>query len=503
MTKHPKGFYLIATLESLNGFRGNGTMSILSLFMISNLMLTMPFTSKIFGFYIGSTALTALLGGYIADRYLGYRKSIILGSLLLITGELILSLSASLYNPSSAMITHSNLIWTQQEIYFLIGLILLCLGGGFFSSNMPLMRFLYETKDDRLDSAFLIAYYFINFGGLLSPIIIGAVTHTQPELFKYGFLIAGICMAINLIIFLIFKNKIIRDSKGNEIGIKPIYKEKSAALDEDILDESILKKMDYNDKNIKVEKENLKKLSYEEKQKIIEGSLTKVEKHRIYVIFIISLLGTFFWSAYGQAETSLTFFTNSFISRTVAGFTIPTEWFLSLNPLFIVLLCPIFLIIINKLHEKKYRLSIPVKMSLGLIILSIGFFIFAIPANNISLGANSISMIWIILLYFLLTISELLMSPIGLSTVSKLSPLKFTSLFLGVWTASIALSYFLGGFLSALYPDPSLPTPYLLGIIPINGFLDFFLIFASLTLIGGILMFIFRNKIIKWTHGVE
>lgn len=117
INKHPKGFYLIATLESLNGFRGNGSISILSLFMISNLMLTMPFASKIFGFYIGSTALTALLGGYIADRYLGYRKSIIIGSLLLIIGELILAFSASLYNPSSAMITHSTLIWTQRNLF--------------------------------------------------------------------------------------------------------------------------------------------------------------------------------------------------------------------------------------------------------------------------------------------------------------------------------------------------------------------------------------------------
>ena len=503
MGEHPKGFYLISTIESMNTFSSNGTRSILALFMISNLMLTMPFASKIFGAYIGSTALTALLGGYVADKYLGYRKSILLGLVLMIIGELTLAFSASMYNPSNAIIVHSSLIWTQQEIYFLIGLILICLGGGFFSSTIPLMRFLYETKDERIDSAFLIFYNFTNLGALLSPVIIGLIINTRPELFKYGFLISGICMFLNLIVFLIFKNKTIRDPKGNEIGIKPIYKEKSSSIDEEILDESILKKLDYKEENIKIEKEKLKKLTYQEKQEIIEGPLTKVEKHRIYVIFIISLLGTFFWSAYGQAGISLTFFTNSFISRTIAGFTIPTEWFLSLNPLFVILLCPIFLRIMNKLSEKKHTLSIPIKMSIGLILLSLGFFLFAIPANEISLGASSISIIWIILLYFILTAAELFISPVGLSTVSRLSPLKFTSLFIGVWATSIALSYFIGGLLSSLYPDPNLPTPYLLGIIPINGFLEFFLIFAVLTFIGGILMFIFRNKILKWTHGIE
>ncbi len=248
------------------------------------------------------------------------------------------------------------------------------------------------------------------------------------------------------------------------------------------------------------------------RKKILDGPLTKVEKHRIYVIFIISFFAIFFFSAYEQAGVSLTFFTDVFISRSVGGFLVPTEWFQSVNPLFIVILAPIFIMLWNKLNEKNLALSTPVKMSLGLLILGIGFAVFAIPASSINFaipassinsGSSSVSMLWIILLYFILTIAELFISPVGLSTVSRLSPLKFTSLFLGVWFASSAVSNYLAGVLSELYPDPTLPTPYLLGIIPINGFFEFFILFATFAITGAIIVFLLRNKVVKWTHGLE
>lgn len=505
MTNHPRGLYMLSTVEMWERFSYYGMRAILSLFMVSTLMFTLPFASKVYGIYTGLVYLTPLLGGYVSDRFLGNRKSIILGGVVMALGQFTLAYCASLYNPSVAIATHSGLIWSTQEILFLIGLILICFGCGFFKANISSMiSLLYEKNDSRLDSAFSIFYVGINLGSLIAPLIIGIFcSSAHPEFYKYGFFTAGIGLCIGLIIFLSFRNKYLKDVKGVAIGKRPILKEEHDIIDEDILDEAILRKYDNDEEIIAKEKENLSKLSFEEKKKILEGPLTKVEKHRIYVIFIISFFAIFFFSAYEQAGVSLTFFTDVFISRSVGGFLVPTEWFQSVNPLFIVILAPLFAMLWTKLNEKNLTLSTPIKMSLGLLILGIGFAIFAIPASSISNGSSSVSMMWIILLYFILTIAELFISPVGLSTVSRLSPLKFTSLFLGVWFASSAVSNYLAGILSELYPDPTLPTPYLLGIIPINGFFEFFILFATVAISGAIVVFLLRNKVVKWTHGLE
>lgn len=505
MGSHPRGLYMLSTVEMWERFSYYGMRAILSLFMVSTLMFTLPFASQVYGIYTAFIYLTPLLGGYVSDRYLGNRKSIIFGGIVMALGQFTLAYCASLYDPNVVIATHSGLIWSTQEIIFLIGLLLLCLGCGFFKANISSMiSLLYEKNDDRLDSAFSIFYVGINMGSLLAPLIIGIFcSSAHPEFYKYGFLTAGIGVCIGLVIFIVLKNKYLKDVNGRDIGKRPISKEEHSLVDDELLDEAILRKFDNNEEIRIKEKEKLSKLSIDEKKKILDGPLTKVEKHRIYVIFIITFFAIFFWSAYEQAGVSLTFFTDVFISRSVGGFLVPTEWFQSVNPFFIVLLAPVFSVMWTKLNEKNLTLSTPVKMSIGLLVLAIGFIIFAIPASSINSGASSISMMWIILLYFILTIAELFISPVGLATISRLSPLRFTSLFIGVWFASSAVSNFLAGLLSSLYPDPSLPTPYLLGIIPINGFFDFFILFAVIALSGSIIVFLLRNKVNKLTHGID
>lgn len=502
MAKHPTGLYMLSSIEMWERFSYYGMRAILSLYMVYSLMFTLPFATTVYGTYTAFIYLTPLLGGYVSDRYLGNRKSIAFGSVLMAIGQFTLAYSAFLYNPLVNIAPHSSLIFTTQEIVFVIGLFILCIGCGFIKANISSMiNFLYKKNDTRLDAAYNIFYVGINLGAFISPLIIGVFVSSQhPEWYPYGFLIAGIGMCIGLAILLIFKDKYLVDYKGRQIGKLPSSKEELNS-DEEELNEAILKKVGNEESIVKKTKEKLKTLTVNEKKEFLNSPLTKVEKQRIYAIILISFISVFFWSAFEQAGVSLTFFTNTFISRRLFNFTVPTEWFQSVNSFFIIILAPLFAIMWTKLNEKKKNLSVGTKMSISLFVLAIGFVIFAIPAGAISLGAASVGMHWIIILYFILTIAELFISPIGLSTIAKLSPTKFTSLFLGIWFGSTALANFIAGILSRLYPDPSLPTPYLLGIIPINGFFEFFILFAIFASIGGVIVLLLKNKINKWANG--
>lgn len=503
MFNHPKGLYMLSTVEMWERFSYYGMRAIFSLFMVHALMFTVPFASNVYGIYTAFVYLTPLIGGYVSDRYLGNTKSIFFGGILMAIGQFLMAYSASMYNPTVTIATHSTLIWSLQENLMIIALIFLCLGCGFLKANISSMiAFLYEPNDSRLDSAFSIFYVGINLGALISPLVMGLICGGNPSLFQYGFLASGIGMCLGLVILMTFKNKFLFDVNGNAIGNEPTYLHQKN-LSEDEIDELILRKYAHDDDIIKREKEKLDKLSLEQKKDILDGSLTREEKHRIIAILVISAFAIFFFSAFEQMGVSLTFFADTYISRSIGNFVVPTPWFQSVEPAFIIILAPLFAILWNKLHEKKKNFSIPLKISCGLFTLGLGFLIFAIPAHSINAGATSISMIWIIILFFLLTIAELFISPTGLSVVSKLSPPKFMSIMLGIWFAATALSNYLAGFLSGLYPDPKLPTPYLLGIIPINGFFEFFLLFAVFSFVGAVAALIFRKKIVALTHGVE
>ncbi len=172
--RHPKGLYLLFTTEMWERFSYYGMRAILSLYMIKALFYSTAFTSSVYGYYTGLVYLTPLIGGYIADRYWGNRKSIITGGLLMALGQFSLAASSFLYTPQSVAVTNSFFIFNYQTIFFLIGLLLLVMGNGFFKPNISSMvGFLYSDNDGRRDSAFTIFYMGINLGALLSPIIVG------------------------------------------------------------------------------------------------------------------------------------------------------------------------------------------------------------------------------------------------------------------------------------------------------------------------------------------
>lgn len=465
-----------------------GMRAILSLYMLQALFYSFAFTSTIYGYYTGLVYLTPLIGGYVADRYWGNRKSIITGGILMALGQFALAFSSYLYSPSTTNhVSNAFFAFNHQEIFFLLGLFLLIIGNGFFKPNISTMvGSLYSKNDERRDSAFTIFYMGINLGALIAPLVIGLLGDTgNPADFMYGFLAAGVGMIIGLGIFVFGKNKYLVTPEGESVGINPVH---------NLVD---------NPQEIIMDQRGSVNGSYP-REFSDNQPLTYIEKQRIGVIFILSFFVIFFWTAFEQAGVSLTFFAQQNVDRMVGiiHFMIPTSWFQSVNPLAILIFAPLFALLWPKLNSWKLEPSLPTKMAIGLILLSGGFLFLTLPAGMIDKGAISVSPLWLVAIYVMMTFGELCISPIGLSAVTKLSPARFMSLLMGVWFLSAAASNLMAGFLSSLYPDPAKTAPILFGV-SINGFETFFMIFVVMSALAAIILLLIQKKLVKMMHGIK
>jgi POT family proton-dependent oligopeptide transporter len=454
---HPKGLYLLFFTELWERFSYYGMRAILILYMTKLWIengLNIPESSAnlIYGFFTGFVYFTPIIGGMIADRYIGQRNAITIGGITMFIGQLVLF----------SINTHVGLA---------IGLILLIIGNGFFKPNIStLVGRLYKDGDSRRDSAFSIFYMGINMGALIAPFVVAFLCNNWfatkvfdengKELigygYKYGFLAAAIGMALGQIIFNSLSKKYLL-----EIGTKPV------------------------------------KLSKEEKkeQNLTKEPLTKTEKQRITVIFILTFFVIFFWAGFEQAGSSMTLYTDKYIDRTLFGWEIPTELFQSVNPIFIVLLAPLFAWFwTSKLGS---RLTTPVKMSLGMILLGVGFLFMLLATMGVQtegkgtmeVVTQKAPLIWLVMTYFFHTIGELSLSPVGLSVVTKLAPVKLASMLMGVWMLSSFVANIIGGFIASYVESMGAST-----------------IFASIALfviILGVLMLLLSKKLSKMMHGVN
>ncbi len=394
--KQPPALYMLALTASWERFSYYGMRAFLILYMVSgttNRLGGMGWDDSkagiIYGIFTGLCYLFPLLGGWLADRYLGERRSILIGAILIMLG-------------------HFTCAIDDNIIAFVAGLTLLIFGNGFFKPTVVTMvGDLYQQGDKRRDSAFTIYYMLFNAGVFLAPILCGYFSSSYG--YRYGFITAGTGMAIGILAYVLTAPKYL-----GETGKIPKHQQ-----------------------NKSVQKENT--------------PLTKEERDRISVIVVLLFIVTFFWAGYEQAGSSINLYTERYINRVVAGWTIPAEWFQSVNPLFVVLLSPLFSWLWMALSRKGKNPSTPVKMGIGMLFLGGGFlFMLAAVAQR---GGDTTDttvkagLIWLIATYLFHTIGELCLSPIGLSMVTKLAPLKLASLFMGVWFCSNFLANVISGFL--------------------------------------------------------
>ena len=501
--RHPGGLFLLFFTEMWERFSFYGMQAVFYLYMIQALMFDKTFADLIYGNYTGMVYITALIGGFVSDRYFGNRKSIVVGGSLMAIGQFVLFTSGLLFSDKP---TATILLYT--------GLIFLCLGNGFFKPNISSMvGQLYPEKDKRIDAAFTIFYMGINMGGLLAPIICGFLGNTGNIAdFKWGYFAAGIGMLLSLVIFIPFKNKYVVKPDGTPVGVVPPAKikkdltEVTGVSGKQIFTNVIFFIVSFFIFKFALNADIIGSFIYSifftaPLSIITDRTLDKIEKQKIVAMFILIVFTMIFWIAFGQIGSSLTFFADNQVDRSIFGWSIPPSVFQAFGPLFIVSFAPIMAIAWTFLAKRQKEPSIPFKLAIGLLLMSLAWLIMAIAIKVLPSGVK-VSMLWLIIMYFVLTIGELSLSPIGLSMIVKLAPIRFGSVLMAVWFLSLGTSFKLSGVLSAFFPTEN-HKPVLLGLFPINTNFDFFLIFVALAGISALILFAIIKPMLRMMHGVR
>ena len=488
---HPRGLYLLFITEMWERFSYYGMRALFMLYMTQSLLFDKEFSSEIYGSYTGLVYLTPLLGGYIADRYWGNRRSILWGALMMAVGQFLMFLSACYFHE----------VFLAKWLMF-AGLGTLILGNGFFKPNISIMvGDLYEPGDKRKDSAFTIFYMGVNVGATIAPLWCGLVGNTgHPEDFKWGFLSACIGMLIGAAVFQFYKDKYLVTPDGKPVGNPP--KQKPVQASEQIRSKRLFWTMgiatvilaslfaiggaDWIGAFIYATIITVP-LSI-----LADSSLTRQERKQICIIFILAFFVIFFWAAYEQAGASLTFFADEQTDRWIGGWEMPASYFQSFGAVFIVLLAPVFAAIWSFLGRHRLEPVSPRKQAIGLFLLSLGYLLIAFGVKGVEPGVK-VSMLWLTGLYFLHTMGELCLAPIGLSLVYRLSPARFSSLLMGVWYLSTSAANKLAGLLSSYYPENGVVKNFL--GYEVATLYDFFMLFVAMSACAAVVLFVLSKKI--------
>jgi POT family proton-dependent oligopeptide transporter len=409
----------------------------------SGLNWTTESAGHLIAWYTGLVYLLPIVGGYLADRYLGTHRCLIIGAVIIAAGHFTLMFE------------------TIPTLY--AGLCMVIVGTGFFKSNVSTMvGQLYQPGDIRRDAGYTIFYMGINLGAFIAPIVCGWLRVKYG--WSWGFGAAGVGMVFGLLQYLHGRPKHL---KG--IGEKPGAR--TAA-----------------------------------EQAAQDAPLTHQEKQRIGVICIMAVVVVFFWAAFEQSAGSIALFGNARTDRTLPTWLanlvgdengmFPTEWFQSVNPLFILLLAPAFASMWVRLATKGKEPSSPAKMAIGLITLGLGFIFMVVGAMLSEGGSVKISPFWLFGALFVHTCAELCLSPVGLSMVSKLAPLKFASLMMGTWFLSNFFANFVAGQLTGQMNRISAAN------FIFEGVAGFFFIFVIAPCAAGVVLLAMMPKLKKMMHGL-
>jgi POT family proton-dependent oligopeptide transporter len=406
---HPAGLVTLFFTEMWERFSYYGMRAILVLYMVAPLAaggmnFDVRTAATVYGAYTMAVYMTSIPGGLVADRILGCRKAILIGGCVIALGHFSLAVPAL--------------------PFFIAGLVLIVLGTGLLKPNISAMvGQLYPPGDNRRDAGFSIFYMGINLGAALSPLVCGFLA--QHPAFKqwlhsvglpaeaswhFGFAAAGVGMLIGLA-HLVWQRKLL-DGIGDKPNVAPKQVEELA-------------------------------------EPAPKAGLTKQEMHRLGAIAILFVFNILFWAVYEQGGSSLNLFADKLTRNEVFGMPFPSSWFQSVPALFVILLAPVISEVWMKLGDRQP--TSPTKFSIGLLLLGAGIAL-AVPATVLS-AHGLVSPLWLVGVYFLQTVGELCLSPVGLSTVTKLAPARFVGMTMGVWFVSMSLGNALAGYLAGFFDE--------------------------------------------------
>jgi POT family proton-dependent oligopeptide transporter len=390
--KHPPGLFLLFGVEMWERFSYYGMRALLVLYLVDKahggMGLSRAAAQRLYGWYGFLVYLLPVAGGYLADRFIGTRRAMLIGACIIASGHFCMAVAG--------------------DTTFYLGLGLIILGTGFFKSNVSTMvGQLYRQDDPRRDGGFTIFYMGINLGALIGPLVCGGLAASPRFGWHWGFGAAGVGMVIGLAMYLVLRARYLPG-----IGLPPApttAAERAAPA----------------------------------------AALSSHERQHVLALFVVFAFIIFFWAAFEQAGSSMNLFAAEHTRLTYGGFTIPAAWFQSVNPAVILICAPLFAALWLRLAKRGRDPSTPAKMAIGLALVGVGFLLLVAGARLADAGAL-VSPSWLLGAYTLHTFGELCLSPIGLSLVSRLAPPKHASVFMGLWFVATALAEFVAGQLAAV-----------------------------------------------------
>jgi POT family proton-dependent oligopeptide transporter len=470
----PKGLYLLFATEMWERFSFYAMRGLFVLYLTQVLAFEVPKATNLYGTFTSLIYLSPLLGGYLADKLLGKRCCIIVGSLLMAAGNFVMAMGSIGF------------------VYTAMGLIII--GNGFFKPNISsIVGELYEQNDARRDAGFTIFYMGINLGALIANLVAGTIGEKVG--FMYGFWCASAGMIIGLVLFIWGQNKFLegKGMKPENVSKADWQKAGLICLALFVICLLVWKIGFWYTAGILALCYGAKYLYDKSKNKIKETpALTMDEKKRIAVIFIMAFFAIFFFSVFEQKGAALNLFARDFIDRTISigswSWEIPTTWFQSFNPLFIVLFAPVASKMWIEMAKVGKEPTTPGKFMWAFWAIGLGYLVLLIAAMKLGPGVK-MGMVWLIMAYFLFTMGELCLSPVGLSMVTKLSPAKFVSILMGIWFLANASANKIAGFYS--------------GFISTWPLTKFFLWLMVAPLAASVVLWLLKGKINKWMVGVK
>ncbi|MEZ4854916.1 MAG: oligopeptide:H+ symporter [Gelidibacter sp.] len=426
---HPKGLVYLFFAELWERFSFYGMRALLVLYMTKSLLFTDNMAFGVYAAYMSLVYVTPMIGGILADKILGFRKAIILGGVLMALGHFLLTF--------------------EMPVFFYGSLALIIVGNGFFKPNISsFVGDLYQQGDARRDSGFTIFYLGINLGAAIAPLLCAWVAAVYG--WHYGFILAGIGMVTGLLVFNNGLKKNVFEDKGlvpetsnyNEkhFGIKKGNIINIAAFLAVPVFALIIKFHEFESYLVWVV--SLFLVSY---IVYILTTVSSTEKKRLLVAVYFTVLYTLFSAIFEQAGSSLTLFADrnvNLVGMDAAGTN-------SINAGFIILFAIPFSMLWTFLSKRKMNPNSAIKFGLGLFFLGLGFLIFALSSHSVDAFAKT-PMMYLVIGYMVLTIGELFLSPIGLSKMTELSPLKYVSFIMGVWFSANFYGHFFAGKIAKL-----------------------------------------------------
>ena len=434
--------------------------------------------------YYGFAYILPIFVGLISDRYMAKTRSLLIGFISMIISQLILFASASLYAPSS--VEQTAITFNLQNILFIVGLAFLALGTSFanntFSNIISLVS--NNTQEAELDS-YSIYYSLLNLGVIIGILIMTFVVgDTNYMLFKWSFLIFAIFLAIGMIVFLYARHVFLVNYQGELVEDK---------TDEN--NEGILRKIASGVKSILHGILHIKSVISN-----FISSLSQTDKDRLILFFLILIFIIIYRIGYNQSSASMIIFEESYVVRDYGFLVLPVQLFSIFNPLFIILLSPLYSKFNKKAAEKNWNFGLVTRVGIGLLLLSICFIVLADISYLIDVGVtNKISILWIIIYELILALSELFLSVTGYAMVAELAPANNFALFFGIFQSTHAIARYLTGWIINIFPASETATLFL-GSFPINGLTNFFLLFAVPALICGIILIYKRKSLERRVH---